>query len=110
MANFTFILKYGPMPAILVVWVLGWFGAKYVAEKLKEHKERFDKSDKGVERLDRRIDTLADDADNYVEKERYYQDVSGWRGETRALAGKIDRLTEELSFLKGRCHECVPDR
>jgi len=41
----------------------------------------------------------------YAKKEEIFSDISGWRGDLRAIAEKIDELRKEFFYLKGRYDE-----
>jgi uncharacterized protein (UPF0335 family) len=62
--------------------------------------------EKIINRLAERIDKLEDELQTkYVTKEEVFADISGWRGDLRAIAEKIDEMRKEFFYLKGRYDE-----
>ncbi|HIC97030.1 MAG TPA: hypothetical protein EYP11_01350 [Aquificaceae bacterium] len=51
------------------------------------------KLERRVEKLEEKIDAMHEE---FISKEDYYRDISGWRGEIHKLDTKIDRLVEKI--------------
>lgn len=59
-----------------------------------------------LQRIEKKVEALETELrTEYVKKSEVYSDISGWRGDLRALAEKIDSLREEFFYLKGRYDE-----
>lgn len=65
----------------------GWMAVGVVLGYLLRKLER------RVEKLEEKIDAMHDE---FITKEDYYRDISGWRGEIYRLEDRIERFFEKI--------------
>lgn len=66
----------------------------------------FVRLERSINKVQEKIESLENELnEKYVKKCDVYSDISGWRGDLRTLAEKIDELRKEFFYLKGRYDE-----
>ena len=89
------ILEYGTTPALLLL-------ALVVLTFKKDITKKMDELDGNLKNMNERINFIEQ---TYVKRDELYRDISGWKGDLRMLANKLDTIKDELFYLKGRYEE-----
>jgi predicted Abi (CAAX) family protease len=80
------LLDYGTTPAlILLIVVILWF-RKDLVKRIDDFEEEMKSIRNDIEYIKR----------EYVKKEDYYQDLSGWRSELGRVIERIDKMMEMI--------------
>ncbi len=80
------LLEYGTTPAVIFLIVLVVLIRRDIAQRLEKCETTTKNADKRIGYIER----------EYVQRNDYYKDISGWREDINRIGERIDRLTMEI--------------